>query len=99
MIEAFPQMALPDGSKNTCVTFTNGNKQVSLALDNSCGRLKRLSRGDIRLHMINPGTQDITCDVTSKIFTRWDEVVPASIENFKLAMSWLDRCSWEPEGI
>ena len=99
MIEAFPQMVGPEGSKNTCVTFTNGNKQVSLALDNSCGRLKRLSRGDIRLHRLNPDTRDVTADVTASVFASWDTVVPASIENFKLAMTWLDRCSWEPEGI
>jgi hypothetical protein len=72
-------------AKNIAVTFHEGQKMISLALDNSAGRMAELRRGDIRLI-------DGSEDVTSRVFGGSEAaIVPASLDNFEKAMSWLRR--------
>lgn len=85
---------MSDGSRSSSVNvcFENGDKSLSLALDDSCGRLQRLSRADIRLF---EGEEDVTeavFDVDPS-----GSVVHASIENFDRAMCWLRRVEWGME--
>jgi len=67
MIKAFRPMVTPNGT-SVCVTFQKGNKEVSIALDDSCGRMENLSRSDIRLHMIDKDTGKFINDVTDSVF-------------------------------
>ncbi len=74
--------------KNVAVTFHEGQKMISLALDNSAGRMTAMRRGDIRL-------LDDSGDVTSKVFGGAEhDIVRASVENFEKAMCWLRRQAW-----
>ena len=91
MIQAHEPMIIGD-AKNVAVTFENGAKILSLALDNSCGRMKSLRRGDIRLMRRN--TDDSVDDVTDDVFACGDSPVFASLENFEKAMNWLRRTNW-----
>lgn len=92
-IQAHNPMILPgvQGRQNTSVAveFHNGNKLVSLALNNSGGRMEKLRRGDIRLFV---GQED----VTSKVFgdESAQRSVHASLDNFEVAMTWLRRVGW-----
>ena len=87
MIQAHDPMIIGD-SKNVAITFQEGQKIISLALDNSAGRMTALRRGDIRLI-------DDSGDVTSKVFGGGeDDIVPANLDNFEKAMNWLRRCGW-----
>ena len=87
MIQAHDPMIIGD-SKNVAVTFHEGQKMISLALDNSAGRMTALRRGDIRL-------LDDSVDVTSKVFGGGEEdIVHASLDNFEKAMNWLRRSAW-----
>ena len=52
MIQAHNPMIIGD-SKNVAVTFQSGPKIVSLALDNSAGRMETLRRGSILLMVEN----------------------------------------------
>ncbi len=83
-----------DGSRSSSVSvcFENGPKTLSLALDDSCGRLQRLSRADIRLF---EGEEDVTEAVFGVDSSA--SVVHASIENFDTAMRWLRRVEWGME--
>jgi hypothetical protein len=80
-----------DGNQNmsVAVEFHNGEKLVSLACDNSGGRMKNLSRCDVRLFIGNS-------DVTESVFVDNSEkhIVHASMENFETAMNWLRRTEW-----
>ncbi len=88
MIQAHDPMIIGD-SKSLAVTFQEGQKIISLALDNSAGRMTALRRGDIRL-------LDDSGDVTSKVFGGGEaDIVRASIENFEKAMAWLRRASFD----
>ena len=79
-------------SESVNVCFEHGEKTLSLALDNSCGRMEKLGRSDIRLLIGNE-------DVTSKVFDCGDDdIVHASIENFAKATRWLNRVEWGMEG-
>jgi len=82
---------LPDGSQseNVNVCFENGNRTLSLALDNSAGRMDNLGRSDIRLLVDGE-------DITSKVFEteRDDTIVRANLNNFEKAMRWLSRVEW-----
>lgn len=92
-IQAHDPMILPgvQGRQNTSVAveFHNGDKLVSLALNNSGGRMEKLGRGDIRLFV---GQED----VTPKVFGEESAAhnVHASLDNFELAMAWLRRVNW-----
>lgn len=93
MIFAHTPMAtkMSDGSTShsVCTTFKNGNKTISIALDDSCGRMTRLMRSDIRL-FIDSG-RAASQDVTVKVFPdgRWQ--VDANLENFQKAWEWLNE--------
>jgi len=95
MIQAHNPMIIGD-AKNVAVTFQNGQRVVSLALDNSAGRMKMLMRGDIRLLI----EDESGCkDVTVLVFPKADvQNIRADLSNFELAMSWLKRCTWGLEG-
>jgi hypothetical protein len=81
------------------VSFKEGNKEVSVALDDSCGRLQDLSRSDIRLHRLNP-QGEFQEDVTASVFgVGKDAPVDGSMANFKIAMKWLELSEWNPQGI
>ena len=87
MIQAHDPQIIGD-CKNIAVTFHNGRKVLSLALDNSAGRMSAMRRGDIRLI-------DDSRDVTNKVFGGGEEdTVPSSIENFEKALTWLRRIAW-----
>ena len=92
MIQAHNPMIIGD-SKNIAVTFENGNKIVSLALDNSAGRMETLRRGAILLMVDHNGHAR---DVTPNVFPEAEDghTVWASLTNFELAMNWLRRCEW-----
>ena len=73
MIFAHPPMQtkMSDGStsQSVCTAFKNGKKVISIALDNSCGRMHLLRRADMRLFI------DLSCsegsasqDVTDRVF-------------------------------
>ncbi len=99
MIRAFKPLITPSGS-SVCVTFTNNKKEVSIALNDSCGRLQMLSRSDIRLFEIDEKTGEFINDVTASVFgtdARGD--IDASMTNFQKAMKWLERAEWNPEGV
>jgi hypothetical protein len=85
---------MSDGSKSESVNvcFENGDKTLSLALDNSCGRMEKLGRADIRLLV---GSKDVT-DSIFKADPAGSHV-HASIENFETAMRWLNRAEWGME--
>ena len=91
MIQAHNPMIIGD-AKNIAVTFQSGSKVVSLALDNSAGRMETLRRGDIRLLI----EDESGCkDVTDLIFPKADvENVRANLDNFEIAMMWLRRAEW-----
>ena len=93
MIQAHNPMILPgvDGNQNTsiAVEFHNGDKIVSLALNNSGGRMKKLGRGDLRLFV---GKDDITETVFIADSEKY--IVHASMENFEIAMRWLRQTEW-----
>ena len=94
------QCGMDDGSishsVNTC--FRNGEKTISISLDNSCGRMNRLSRSDMRLFM---GASDLSVDsvdcqeVTHIVFSDDDREptwnVDANLENFQKAWEWLNE--------
>jgi hypothetical protein len=100
MIQAHNPMILPGvvvdgvGNQNTsiAVEFHNGEKLVSLALNNSGGRMKKLGRGDVRLFV---GKED----VTETVFVADSEkhIVHASVDNFMKAMRWLQKTEWGME--
>jgi len=92
-IFAHNPMILPgvDDNPNTsiAVEFHNGDKLVSLACNNSGGRMKNLSRCDIRLFV---GNDDVT--VTLFVADSEKHIVHASMDNFEKAMTWLRRTDW-----
>ena len=96
MIYAHPPMVLANGS-SVAVCFEEGDRLISLALDNSCSsdRAKKLSRGSIALF---EGSDDAQTEVTKQVFSdlaHEDDSssefleVWASMENFNRAMEWL----------
>ena len=97
MIKAFKPMVTPSGT-SVCITFQKDNKEVSIALDDSCGRMENLSRSDIRLHMIDKDTREFVSDVTESVFgaTAKDNL-HGSLDNFNKAMKWLNHGTWNPE--
>jgi hypothetical protein len=92
MIQAHNPMIIGD-AKNIAVTFQSGPKLVSLALDNSAGRMETLRRGSILL-MIEDETGN--SDVTSEVFAeaKGGPAVRANLDNFEIAMNWLRRAEW-----
>ena len=83
-------MVLPNGS-NVNVCFQNGDKIVSLSLDDSCGRMELLGRGTIELHRRNRSGGVTVC--TDEAFAS-PGLVPATMVNFEIAMQWMRKVSW-----
>ena len=75
-------------SVNVC--FQNGDKTVSLYCDDSTGGMKVLGRCDIELLRGQPGEAR---DCSGEVFGDMDPI-PASLENFEMAMKWLRQTSW-----
>ncbi len=86
-------MVLPNGS-NVNVCFQNGDKIVSLSLDDSCGRMELLGRGTIELHRKTRVGGVEVC--TSEVFLDSTEasVVHSTMSNFERALRWMNRMSW-----
>ena len=95
MIRAHEPMIIGD-AKQVSVTFENGNKIVSLALDNSLGRMETLNRGMILLMIEDESGNH---DVTDQVFEEAEDghAVNASLGNFDKAMAWLHRVEWGME--
>ena len=86
-------------SHQVAVCFQNGSKLISIALDDSCGRMQKLSRGSIELFRMPDEKSDTGVVCTNEVFPEMSRtLVPASIENFQRAMVWLNRVSWGFEG-
>ena len=82
---------LRDGtvSHSVCTVFRNGKKSISIALDNSCGRLAQLSRSDLRLFTKasdGAGQRDDTFEVFPN---EESGSIPSTKENFEKAWEWL----------
>lgn len=76
-------------------TIESGPKTLSLCCDNSVGRLKSLSRSDIRLMVKIPETSEAARDVTGAVFGIGEyDVVPATVQSMNTAMLWLNRVAW-----
>ena len=86
MIEA--QTTTYGDSRTANVTFTNGRKELSLAIDNGpLARTEKLYRSDIRCFS---NGNDVTCAVFG---CKEEEVVRGSVENMATAMNWLQLSS------
>jgi len=99
MIRAFKPHVSESGSA-VCVTFTNNSKEISIALNDSCGQLSMLSRSDIKLFRKDPKTGEFIIDATPEVFgaeERGD--IHASMTNFQKALSWLERSEWHLDGV
>ena len=81
---------LKDGTvtHSVCTVFKNGKgKQISIALDDSCGALSKLSRSDLRL-FVEGGDEGLT-DVTWRVFPCERGSISADKDNFEKAWNWL----------
>ena len=82
------------------VCFQSGEKIVSLSLDDSAGRMNRLSRGSIELHRKPDEDSDGVEIVTHEVFHNagigptGGGIVPATNENLTLALVWMNRMAW-----
>jgi len=86
------QVKLSDGTTTHSVNtvFQNGKKTISISFDDSCGRMSRLRRSDLRL-FIDQGEHECQ-DETDKVFPnaeRWGH--EANLENFQKAWEWLNE--------
>ena len=93
MIFAHPPTAtkMSDGSTahSVCTVFKNGNKSISIALDDSCGRMSNLRRSDMCLFIDH---DDNSCqEVTEAVFPDKGCQVDANLENFQKAWEWLNE--------
>jgi|2_EtaG_2_1085320.scaffolds.fasta_scaffold74660_2 hypothetical protein len=96
-IFAHPPIVVHNGSC-VCMCFENGERTVSLSMDDSCGRMTELRRGTIEL-LSNLHRDPLTIDVFRDLCHEDDPtgeflVVPATLENFERAMRWLRRTNW-----
>ena len=93
MIFAHPPMGtkMSDGTvaNSVCTVFRNGNKSISIALDDSCGRMDLLRRSDMRLFIED--VEGISQDVTHRTFFGDSMQVDANLENFQKAWEWLNE--------
>ena len=83
---------LDDGTvtHTVCTVFKNGKgKEISIALDDSCGSLAKLSRSDLRLFV--EGGDEGLADVTWRVFPCESGTIPATKENFQKAWEWLNE--------
>jgi hypothetical protein len=84
-----------DNGSAVNVIFQNGEKMVSLALDDSCGRMSKLNRGSIECHRSTDDVGHIDV-VTGEVFGRGSEsnLIPNTLDNFNKAMTWLNRIEY-----
>jgi len=84
------KIKLDDGSTShsVCTVFKNKNKTISIALDNSCGRLSKLIRSDLCL--LAEDAEGIIQEVTHRTFGD-SRQVDANLENFQKAWEWLNE--------
>ena len=81
-------------AKHVNVVFDNGPKMVSLAVDNSGGKMTHLARADIRLLFSDPLKGGVE-DVTSQVFDCGEhDTVRGTIQNMEKAMKWLQLTRW-----
>ena len=81
-------------SKSVNVVFHNGPKMISLAVDNSGGKMTHLARADIRLLFTDPLEGGVE-DVTSQVFGgKEHDVVRGTIENMDKSLKWLQMAGW-----
>jgi hypothetical protein len=86
-----------DDSAAVNVVFQNGEKMVSLALDDSCGRMSTLSRGSIECHRKKEFGEDPPLVIATEEVFGPDcrrELVHNTLENFNKAMNWLNRIEY-----
>ena len=84
-------------SKQVNVVFDNGPKMVSLSVDNSCGKMTRMARSDIRLLFTDPvkgSVDDVTFHVFGATMKDRSDIVRGTIENMDRAIKWLRRTDW-----
>jgi hypothetical protein len=91
------QMPGGDTSKQVAVSFEQGNKIVSLSLNNSCGRMSELRRGSIQCMIRDNDGIAIPCMTVFNMKSN-DMVMDATIENLSTAMNWLRRLNWGFDG-
>jgi hypothetical protein len=86
-----PMVSTHGNAVNIC--FEKNGKIVSIALDDSCGRMTKLRRGDIELQRrVNEGPVQVC---TSEVFRNSEtQTIHASLENVELALHWLNRVRW-----
>ena len=71
----------PFANGSACAKIVNGNKEVSIASDDSCGSFEHYVRSDIRLFQNDE-------DVTHVLWAD-ESTVHASIDNLQKALTWL----------
>ncbi len=84
---------LDDGTvaHSVCTVFKNGKKSISIALDNSCGRLAQLSRSDLRLFTESHIDGDPWDDTFDVFPNEGPGSIQATKENFEKAWEWLNE--------
>ena len=86
-----PMVTSHGSGVNIC--FEKNGKIVSIALDDSCGRMTTLRRGDIELQRRVDGGPVQVC--TGEVFTDHEvKIVQPTVENVERALAWLNRASW-----
>lgn len=79
----------PHTLTDACAKITNGDKEISIACDDSCGSMKHLGRSDIRCFI---GDNDLTREVFPEnlvdgtMFNVW-----GTLENLERAIAWLKK--------
>lgn len=69
---------------SACLKMVKGNREVSVAFDDSCGVMTNLGRADIRLYV---GDANVTTEVFP--LDEYGSTVRADLETMALAMAWL----------
>jgi len=95
-IFAHEPMVLPNGNSiNVC--FQQGERIISLALDDSCKGSGLLFRGSIELHRKPDKNSDDIELCTHEVFPdQGSIVVEATMKNFKAAMKWVEKKDDDP---
>lgn len=64
-----------------CAKIRNGSREISIAADDSCGKLPDYGQSDIRLYLNDKDVTDVVWPGNS--------LVPATLSNLEKAISWL----------
>ena len=81
-VYAHPPLIGKDGT-SVNVTLSHNDRKISLCCDDSCGKLDRLARSDLRL--LN-GKEDVTALVMG---VDKEDICPAFGDDLKKALEWL----------